>query len=64
MINKITSEEKQTDEDSDIGEIPNRETKELMIDYDLDLETAERVLEIMEEYGVDEEEAIELEENL
>ena len=40
------------------------ETIELMEDYDLDLETAERVHEIIEEYDVDDDDAIILEEAL
>ncbi len=39
----------------DIGdEVPTEETVELMESHDFDKDTAERVQEIMEEYGVDE----------
>ena len=40
------------------------EIRELMDDYDLDGDMAERVWEIMQELGVDEDDAIELEELL
>jgi len=33
-----------------------------MVNYDLDVDEAERVQDIMEEYGVDEDDAVELEE--
>ncbi len=39
---------------------PDEEVRELMVDYDLEVEEAEEVKDIMEEYGLDEEEAIEL----
>ncbi len=38
------------------------DTKELMEDHDLDANTAERVQDIMDEYGVDEDDAIMIEE--
>lgn len=41
---------------------PDEDTKELMKDHDLDVDTAERVRDIMDEYGVDEDDAIEIEE--
>jgi len=51
-------------ESEGIEEAPNNDVREIMQDYDLDQDTAERVLEIMEDLGVDEDEAIELEEVL
>ncbi len=41
---------------------PDDDVKSLMVDHDLDQDTAEKVQEIMDEYGVDEDDAIELEE--
>ena len=40
------------------------EIKELMENQDLDLEEAEHVAEIMDEYGLDEEDAVELKDEL
>lgn len=40
---------------------PDDEVKEVMENQDLDRDTAERVVEIMDEYGVDEDDAVELE---
>jgi len=50
----MTLNKKIPPEDEEIGE--------LMGNHDLDKDTAEKVKEIMEEYGVDEDDAIELEE--
>lgn len=52
------------DEDNDIIEEPDEETKELMVNYDLDIDEAEEVKDIMDEYGVDEDDAIELKDEL
>lgn len=51
------------DFDDDIG-IIDEETRQLMIDHDLDVDEAEEVKEIMEEYDLDEDEAIELKDEL
>jgi len=40
------------------------EVKELMVDYDLEADDAERVKEIMDEYDLDADEAIELKDEL
>jgi len=40
--------------------MPEEETKRMMEEYDLDEDDAERVQEIAEEWGIDEEEAAEL----
>ena len=50
-----------SDEDLNTDDPYDRDTKELMESQGLDKDTAERVLEIMNKYGVDEEDAIELE---
>lgn len=47
----------------DIDDIPEEEVLELMREHDIDVETAERVQELMDE-GLDEEDAIEIAENL
>ncbi len=47
------------EDEADIGD---EDIKELMINYDLDRDTAERVQEIMDEFGVNEDDAIEPEE--
>lgn len=56
-INDPDDENKQFD-------TPDEDTLDLMKNYDIDLETAEHVQEIMDELGVDEDEAVELEELL
>ena len=45
-------------------EAPDEEAAEPMESHDLDKDTAERVQEIMDDLGVDEDDAVELEENL
>lgn len=55
----MSSDDDLTDEDA-----ADEEVKELMANHDLDLDTAERVQEIMEELGVDEDDAVEIEGNL
>lgn len=40
--------------------MPDEETLRIMEENDLDLEEAEKVQEIMEDYGLDEDDAIEL----
>ncbi len=40
---------------------PEKEVFEVMKEYDLDEETAERVLEIVDDLGIDIDEAVELE---
>jgi hypothetical protein len=45
-------------------EAPDEDVRELMKSHDIDQDTAERVQEIMDDLGVDEDDAIELEENL
>jgi len=42
----------------------DEELLDLMENHDLDLDTAQRVREIMDEEGIDEDEAVEIEENL
>lgn len=42
----------------------DEEIKELMKDHDLDEDTAEHVRDVMDEYGLDEYDAVELEELL
>ncbi len=42
---------------------PDEDVAELMENHDLDEDTAEKVRDIMEEYGVGEDDAIELEES-
>ena len=42
----------------------DEDIKELMESHDLDKDTAERVQEIIEDLGVDEEDAVEIEESL
>jgi len=42
------------------SDVTDGDIQKLMEDYELDRETAEKVWEIMEEQGLDEEEAIEL----
>ncbi|PIR47166.1 MAG: hypothetical protein COV07_00640 [Candidatus Vogelbacteria bacterium CG10_big_fil_rev_8_21_14_0_10_45_14] len=42
----------------------DEDTKGLMSDYDIDEETADRVLALMEEYGIDEDDALELEQEV
>lgn len=51
------------DLDDDIVTI-DEETRQLMVDHDLDVDEAEEVKEIMEEYDLDEDEAIELKDEL
>jgi hypothetical protein len=53
-----------TIKDESTEEPPDEEVIELMESHDLDKDTAEHVQEIMEELGVGEEDAIELEELL
>jgi Spy/CpxP family protein refolding chaperone len=50
------------DEDyqNSINEWQDEEVREIMASHDLDEETAERVCEAMDEYGVDEDDAIEI----
>ncbi len=48
------------DTEDDNDEAPTEETVELMESHDLDKETAERVQEIMDECGVDEDDAVEI----
>lgn len=50
--------------DDPAEEAPDEEVAELMEAHDLDQDTAERVKEIMDDLGVDEDDAVELEENL
>lgn len=50
--------------DDSAEETPDEEVAELMETHDLDKGTAERVQEIMEDLGVDEDDAVELEELL
>ncbi len=45
-------------------EAPDEDVKELMKSHDLDQDTAGRVQEIMDDLGVDEDDAVEIEENL
>lgn len=40
--------------------MPDEETKRIMEEYDLDKDDAEKVQEITDEWGIDEDEAIEL----
>jgi len=47
----------------DIG-IIDEETKQLMVDHDLDADEAEEVKDIMEEYDLDEDDAMELKDEL
>lgn len=49
------------EENSEDTEAPDEDVKELMETHDLDQDSAERVLEIMDELGVDEDDAVELE---
>lgn len=51
------------DEDDNVEE-PDEETKELMVNYDLDIDEAEEVKDIMDEYGVDEDDAFQLRDEL
>ncbi len=44
-------------------EAPDEDVKDLMESHDLDKDTAERVQEIMDDLGVDEDDAVEIEEN-
>ena len=50
--------------DTTENEAPDEDIKELMASHDLDKDTAERVQEIMEDLGVDEDDAVEIEESL
>lgn len=50
--------------DEPAEEAPDEEVAELMENHDLDKDTAGRVQEIMGDLGVDEDDAVELEENL
>jgi hypothetical protein len=50
--------------DESAEEAPDEEVAELMETHDLDKDTAERVHEIIEDLGVDEDDAVELEELL
>ncbi len=50
--------------DTSDEEAPDEEVAELMETHDLDKDTAERVHEIMDDLGVDEDDAVELEELL
>ena len=52
------------DDEIEEFETTDEDTSDLMKNYDIDLETAEHVQEIMDELGVDEDEAVELEEIL
>jgi hypothetical protein len=52
------------DSDSVDATSPDDELTDLMNDYDLDPDTAERVREIMDETGLDEDEAVALEEEI
>ncbi|MCX6795782.1 MAG: hypothetical protein NT165_03625 [Candidatus Falkowbacteria bacterium] len=52
------------DDETEQFDAPDEDTLDLMKNYDIDLETAEHVQEIMDELGVDEDEAVELEEIL
>lgn len=45
-------------------EAPDKEVAELMKSHDLDKDTAERVQEIMDDLGMDEDDAVEIEESL
>ncbi len=54
-------DEENNDEDN---EEVDEETKELMTDYDLDQDEAKKVHEIMEENGLDPEDAIEVAKDL
>lgn len=47
-------------EEVEQSDVTDGDIQKLMEDYELDRETAEKVWEIMEEQGLDEEEAIEL----
>ncbi len=50
--------------DEPAEEAPDEDVKELMKSHDLDQDTAERVQEIMDDLGVDEYDAVEIEESL
>ena len=50
--------------DEPAEEAPDEEVAELMETHDLDKDTAERVQEIMGDLGVDEDDAVEIEESL
>ena len=50
--------------DEPAEEVPDEDVKELMESHDLDKDTAERVQEIMGDLGVDEDDAVEIEESL
>ena len=48
-------------EEEEAGPLLDEDTKGIMEGHDLDEAAAERVLELMEDYGVDEDEAVDLE---
>jgi hypothetical protein len=51
-------------ENNATNEAPDEDVKGLMESHDLDQDTAERVQEIMDDLGVDEDDAVEIEESL
>lgn len=58
------SDDNDSMKDGPVEETPNEEVIELMETYDLDKDTAERVQEIVEDLGVDESDAVDIEESL
>lgn len=56
--------EENFDELNNNGDILDEETLRLMKDYDIDQETAEKVQDLMDSEGLDEDEAVELADEL